>query len=667
MDATQQVGSTALRLQLVRAGFTPLPLFGKAPPIFGKNNQRKGLSGWEKLDGVTQEQIAMWSRTWPDAANTGILCRQTPTLDLDILYEPAARAVEDFVREQYEEAGYILVRTGKAPKRAIPFRTQEPFTKIVANVIAPNGTAEKIEFLGDGQQVACFGTHPDTQQPYHWHGGQPGEITRDDLPYIREQEAQTLVDNIVELLVRDFKYTRAPVRPKTQENHGANTGGKSGSADWQYLFDNIREGRELHDSLRDLGAKLIKTGMRPGAVVNQLRALMNGSATPHDDRWQDRYDDIPRLVEGAEQFQQENVQQPTTPPLPFINISNWDNEPVPEQEWAVFARVPTRHVTLFSGEGAAGKSTEQLHLCTAHALARDWLGTMPEAGPAIFIDAEDDKSVLHRRAAAILGHYQTTFKDAVRGGLHLVSLTGHDPVLAAASRSGRIEATSRYKQLLEAAGDIRPKMIGIASSANVFAGSEIDRSQVQQFIDLLTAVAQRADGALVLISHPSLTGISTDTGLSGNTQWHNAVRARFYMKGIRPEAGEQADSDLREIVFKKNNYGPISESILLRYHAGLFLPLPGVGSLDRVAKEVKAVEVFLDLLRRFEKENRHVSSNASRSYAPALFAREDEAKRGGLTSKHLEAAMRLLFKEGKVWNEPCGKPSRPAFRLALKP
>jgi hypothetical protein len=32
------------------------------------------------------------------------------------------------------------------------------------------------------------------------------------------------------------------------------------------------------------------------------------------------------------------------------------------------------------------------------------------------------------------------------------------------------------------AGDIKPKMIGIASSANVYAGSEIDRSQVQQFI-----------------------------------------------------------------------------------------------------------------------------------------------------------------------------------------
>jgi RecA-family ATPase len=442
--------------------------------------------------------------------------------------------------------------------------------------------------------------------------------------------------------------------------------GAHAKSDWTDLVQGVISGENYHGALVPLAAKYLAAGMSDGAAVNMLRALMESSTGPHDGRWATRYADIPRAVSTAREKYSNAGQETPTPPLPWLNISNWDNEPVPEPEWAVLDRVPLRHVTLFSGEGAAGKSTEQLHLSAAHALARDWLGTMPEPGPSIFMDAEDDKNILHRRLAAVVSHYQVTFKDAVEGGLHLISLAGHDPVLAAASRSGRIEPTSRYKQLLEAAGDIRPKMVGIASSANVFAGSEMDRSQVQQFIDLLTAVAQRADGAVVLISHPSLTGINTDTGLSGNTQWHNAVRARFYMKGIKPEAGEQADSDLREIVFKKNNYGPISESIVVRYQDGLFLPLPGMTSLDRAVKEAKAAEVFLDLLLRFEKENRHVGSNAGRNYAPALFAQEQEAKRSGLTSKAFESAMRHLFKEGKIWNEPCGKPSRPAFRLTLK-
>ena len=360
-------------------------------------------------------------------------------------------------------------------------------------------------------------------------------------------------------------------------------------------------------------------------------------------------------------------QQEPPPPLPFINMSTWDTEPIPEQDWIVLSRIPRRQCVLFSGQGAAGKSTVQLHLSAAHVLGRDWLGTMPAQGPALFIDAEDDKDVMHRRLSAIAKHYGVTFNDLIKNGLHLISLVGHDAVLAS-SRSGKIEPTPLYGQLLQAAGDIKPVMIGLASSANFYAGSEIDRAQVQQFVSLMTRIAITADGALVLLSHPSLTGIATDTGLSGNTQWHNAVRARFYMKGSKPEDGDQPDNDLREIVFKKNNYGPVSESIIVRYRDGLFLPMPGVASLDRAAQEHKVDEVFLTLLARLTAENRIVSDKPSRSYAPALFVKEDEAKRAGIVStKEFEAAMRRLFKAGTIWNEPYGgRPSRPSYRIARK-
>jgi RecA-family ATPase len=69
-------------------------------------------------------------------------------------------------------------------------------------------------------------------------------------------------------------------------------------------------------------------------------------------------------------------------------------------------------------------------------------------------------------------------------------------------------------------------MIGIASSACGFAGNENDRGQVQQFVGMLTKLAIAANGAVQFVSHPSLTGIASDSGISGTTQWHNAVRAR---------------------------------------------------------------------------------------------------------------------------------------------
>jgi RecA-family ATPase len=81
-----------------------------------------------------------------------------------------------------------------------------------------------------------------------------------------------------------------------------------------------------------------------------------------------------------------------------------------------------------------------------------------------------------------------------------MSLHGKDPVLAVfSSRKGRVEPTPLFERVLEAAGDIKPRMIGIASSANVFAGSETDRAQVQQFVDLLSRIAQLANGSVVLV------------------------------------------------------------------------------------------------------------------------------------------------------------------------
>jgi RecA-family ATPase len=248
----------------------------------------------------------------------------------------------------------------------------------------------------------------------------------------------------------------------------------------------------------------------------------------------------------------------------------------------------------------------------------------------------------------------------------LLSFAGKDTVFATASRSGKVEPTILYKQILEAAGDIKPKMFVIASSANVFAGNENERTQVQQFVGLLTRVAILANGSVLLIAHPSLTGISTDTGLSGTTQWHNAVRARCYMKSTKPEAGEQPDNDLRELVFKKNQYGPISENIVLRYQRGMFLPLPGMNNLDKAARAAKAEDVFLALLQRFTRENRVVSDKRGTSYAPAQFAKEDEAIKAGLNNKNLADAMRDLFKAVKIWNEPYGRPSRPSYRIMIK-
>jgi hypothetical protein len=182
--------------------------------------------------------------------------------------------------------------------------------------------------------------------------------------------------------------------------------------------------------------------------------------------------------------------------LTEINVIGLKGKDVPIQQWAVEDRVPLGHVTLLSGHGGAGKSTLLLHQSVAHVLAKLWLGFTALPGPALFLDAEDDPGVIHKRLDAILRHYGADYDELK--GLHVHSLLGADAVLAAVShKSGRIEPTALYRQLLAMARDIRPVLISISSSADVFAGNEIDRGQVRQFVAMLTAVAMAGNSAVM--------------------------------------------------------------------------------------------------------------------------------------------------------------------------
>jgi hypothetical protein len=164
------------------------------------------------------------------------------------------------------------------------------------------------------------------------------------------------------LLVRDFGYTRPPERPKGKKANG-------GLADWQWLLDNIRDGRELHASLRDLAAKMIAAGTRPGAVTNQLRALMQGSTASHNDRWQDRYDDIPRLVEGATELRHGN-DAGTAPQPSSETLMDMKFQPIKY----VVPELIVEGLTLFAGKPKIGKSWLLLHAAVAVARGEFTLG-----------------------------------------------------------------------------------------------------------------------------------------------------------------------------------------------------------------------------------------------------------------------------------------------------
>ena len=351
-------------------------------------------------------------------------------------------------------------------------------------------------------------------------------------------------------------------------------------------------------------------------------------------------------------------------PFPWVGMSNWDNEPVPEREWAIKDRVPLRQVGLFSGEGGTGKSIIELMKNVAHVGGKDWFGLMPERGPAFYFGAEDEAKEIQIRLYAIAMHYGISFKELIAGGLHVRSLLGEDATLCVVGRSGRVEVTDLYREIYEEAGDIKPKNISIDTLSRAFAGSEIDRVQVYAFAMYMQKLAMVANGSVTVLSHPSLAGISSGSGISGSTAWHGAFRFRQYLTCAKEVSGEQPDDDLRQLEFKKNQYGPKSESIILRYQRGLFLPEGGLSSLDKLAREQKIEEIFLTLLGRYEREGRNVSDKpTSHGYAPKEFTKEKEAY--GIRKEDFKSAMRRLFATEKIHVTEYGRPSRRYSRLRL--
>jgi RecA-family ATPase len=347
-------------------------------------------------------------------------------------------------------------------------------------------------------------------------------------------------------------------------------------------------------------------------------------------------------------WQPRRDEQPSRKPIQWLDMSNWDHKPVPERQWAIRDRVPLNQAGLFSGEGGTGKSILELMKDVAHVVGKDWLSAIPEPGPAIYIGAEDERDEIHRRLATIAAHYGVTFKDLVDGGLQVLCLLGQDATLcAAAGKSGRVEVTDLYRQLYEAAGDIKPKNISIDTLSRAFAGSENDRVQVYAFSMHMQALAMVASGSVTVLSHPSLSGIASGSGISGSTAWHGAFRFRQYLTGVKADGGEQPDSDLRQLEFKKNQYGPTGETIVLRYKGGLFLPAGGMSSLDKLAREASVEEAFMTIAKKLEGRGQELSpAQTSHSYGPTIIAKQAQAT--GFKKAEFVAAMERLLGLGKL-------------------
>jgi RecA-family ATPase len=341
--------------------------------------------------------------------------------------------------------------------------------------------------------------------------------------------------------------------------------------------------------------------------------------------------------------------------LPVISAADFAGREPPERHFHVAGLIPGRTVSLLSGDGGTGKSMLALQLAVATAAGTNWCALSVSPGPVVYLSAEDDEAELHRRLVAIAEHEGIDLADLQR--LRIIPLAGRDAVLAAPGKTA-VEATRLFKDVEAVIAAHVPALVVIDTLADVFGGQENDRAQARQFVGMLRGWAIRYSAAVLVLSHPSLSGMASGSGTSGSTAWNNSVRSRIYLERVKVEDLEP-DPDARVLKTLKSNYGPTGGEIRLRWQAGVFHTTDNAetaSAFGAIAARAKAEQVFLSLVQAFSAEGRRVSPQPSANYAPLQFSRDHRAE--GVSKRALMDAMGRLFADGRIRVAEEGPPSK---------
>lgn len=338
-----------------------------------------------------------------------------------------------------------------------------------------------------------------------------------------------------------------------------------------------------------------------------------------------------------------------------ISPADFAKVPVPSRRWYIEELVPARNVTLLSGDGGTGKSLVALQIAAAGCMGTETLGLLPAYGRTLVLAAEDEWDELHRRLDDICVAQGTTL--AALSGMRVIPAAGQDAELVKADAKGRIQITDRMQALVDEIVDFQPSLVVLDTSADLFGGNEIDRNQVRFFISTLRGLAMELDCAFLLLSHPSVTGMQTGTGISGSTAWNNSVRSRLYL------TADKEDDDARVMKGMKANYGRKGGEIRMRWQGGVFVLDDGRPAAGSALLAARAERVFVETLAKLFQQGQRLSPSPSATYAVKVIAAHPDAK--GLSKRELVAAQQRLLDAGRIRIVEEGSPSRRTKHLIV--
>jgi len=253
---------------------------------------------------------------------------------------------------------------------------------------------------------------------------------------------------------------------------------------------------------------------------------------------------------------------------PFSPSAKWENAKAPQLDWLVQNSFIRGSVAILAGDGGLGKSLILQQLLTASWLGKPWLGMHTQKCRSLAVFCEDDVDELHRRQERINDHYGCRMNDLE--GVLMESRPGRDCVLMQFRQwGGDGQEMPMFSQVRHAARQHGAQIVVLDTVADVFSGNEVDRNQPRTFIRALRKLAIEIQGVVILTQHPSNEGMSSGSGRSGSTGWHNSVRSRLYLT-MPPKQKDDEPTNERFLKTMKQNSGKWGGKISFTWDNGVF-------------------------------------------------------------------------------------------------
>lgn len=285
---------------------------------------------------------------------------------------------------------------------------------------------------------------------------------------------------------------------------------------------------------------------------------------------------------------------------PALNLAELAKHEPAAPRFIVPDWLPCQYATLLAGHGGIGKSGIALNLAVCIANGLMFFGVPVEQRRVLYLSCEDRENVLHWRLARICAYLGIDLA-SLADSLFLQDLVSEDVILWERNPQTGMTETPAFARLRRRMAATGAQVLIVDGVSDTFGGNENARGDVKRFVNSLVSLIPD-DGAALLLGHvakPAASGPITSEGYSGNTAWHNSVRARWY---LAPEIednddGRPARTGKLALELQKSNLGPTSAAMQFAWdeEAHLFVgkrEATGGGVIDSIRERAEQTGIL---------------------------------------------------------------------------